>query len=69
MRKFAVPIELPMWLLPIVAIIPLLIISLFVDIPIGNSAHIGGLAIGIFYGFYLKKRFPRKTKMIEKHFK
>jgi len=29
MRKFAVPVELPMWLLPIVAIIPLVIIDLF----------------------------------------
>lgn len=69
MRRFAVPLELPMWLLPIIAIVPLIIIGFFVNLPIGNSAHLGGLIVGIFYGFYLKNKFPRKTKMIRKHFK
>ena len=67
-RRFAIPLELPMWLLPIIAIIPLTIISFFVDLPIGNSAHFGGLVTGIFYGLYLRKKFPRKTNMIRKHF-
>tara|TARA_B100000315_G_scaffold191558_1_gene181788 strand:- start:232 stop:810 length:579 start_codon:yes stop_codon:yes gene_type:complete len=71
-RKFAVPLELPMWLLPIIAIVPLVIINFIPQIPklpIGNSAHIGGLVLGIFYGFYLKNKFPRKTKMIRRHFR
>ena len=68
-RRFAVPLELPMWLLPIVAIVPLIVIGFFIDLPIGNSAHIGGLVAGIFYGFYLKNKFPRKTKMIQRYFK
>lgn len=68
-RRFAIPLELRMWLLPIVAIIPLVIVGFFVDLPIGNSAHIGGLVAGIFYGVYLKNKFPRKTKMIRKYFK
>lgn len=67
-RKFAIPLELPMWLLPIIAIIPLTIISFFVDLPIGNSAHFGGLVVGLVYGLYLRKKFPRKTNMIRKHF-
>ncbi|MEN7982323.1 MAG: rhomboid family intramembrane serine protease [Nanoarchaeota archaeon] len=67
-RKFAVPVELPMWLLPIIAIIPLSIIGLFVDLPIGNSAHFGGLIVGLIYGLYLKKKFPRKTAKLSKMF-
>ena len=72
LRKFAVPVELPMWLLPIIAIVPLVVISFIPgipDLPIGNSAHIGGLIAGIFYGVYLKNKFPRKTKMLRGYFK
>ncbi len=66
--KFALPIQMPFWILPLAAIIPLVIIGLFVELPIGNSAHLGGLVAGLAYGFYLKYKFPRKTKMISKIF-
>ena len=69
MRKFAIPIQLPMWALPIIAIVPLVTIGFFVDLPIGNSAHIGGLLVGLLYGFYLRKKFPNKTKMLSRHFR
>lgn len=70
LRRLAVPLELPMWILPIVAIVPLVIIGQFYQsLPIGNSAHIGGLVIGLAYGFYLKKKFPNKTEKISKHFR
>jgi len=68
MRKIAVPIELQMWLLPIIAIVPLVTIGFFVNLPIGNSAHIGGLIVGLLYGFYLKQKYPNKTRMISRHF-
>ncbi len=68
-RKFAVPVEMRMWLLPFVAIIPLVVIGFFVDLPIGNSAHIGGLVLGVLYGFYLRNKFPRKTKIISNYFR
>jgi rhomboid protease GluP len=68
LRKFAVPLEMRMWLLPIVAIVPLVIVGFFVDLPIGNSAHIGGLVAGLIYAFYLRKRYKRKTSMISKYF-
>jgi len=39
-------------------------LSLGLGLPIGNVAHLGGLIIGLGYGFYLKRKYPRKTKMI-----
>lgn len=66
--KFAVPIQMPFWVLPLAAIVPLVIAGLFVELPIGNSAHFGGLIAGLAYGFYLKHKFPNKTKMISKIF-
>lgn len=67
-RKIAIPIEMPFWLLPFIAIVPLIIIGLFVDMPIGNMAHFGGLLAGIFYGLYLKKKYKNKTDMISRMF-
>jgi membrane associated rhomboid family serine protease len=76
LRRIAIPVELPMWLLPIVAIVPLSIISLLSSIypsiptlPIGNSAHFGGLIVGLVYAVYLRNKFPKKTNAIRKHFK
>lgn len=68
LRKIAVPVELPMWVLPIVAIVPLALIGLFIDLPIGNSAHLGGLVAGLIYGFYLRKKFPHKTARLSRMF-
>lgn len=68
LRKWAVPVELPFWVLPIVAIVPLVIIGLFVQLPIGNSAHLGGLLVGLAYGYYLKRKYPRKTARINRMF-
>ncbi|MFZ5955736.1 MAG: rhomboid family intramembrane serine protease [Nanoarchaeota archaeon] len=68
LRKYIIPIEMPFWLLPIVAIAPLIIIGIIFPLPIGNTAHLGGLIVGLFYGFYLKSKYPRKTKMISRFF-
>ncbi len=67
-RKISVPIEMSFWLLPIVAIIPLVIIGLFVELPIGNIAHLGGLIAGLFYGFFLVNKYRNKTRFIRQHF-
>jgi len=67
-RKLGVPLEMPFWFLPIVAIVPLVVIGLFFDLPIGNTAHLGGLVVGLVYGSYLKKKYKKKTNMIRKMF-
>jgi membrane associated rhomboid family serine protease len=69
LRRFSIPVELPMWLVPIIAIVPLSIISFFVELPIGNSAHFGGLVVGLIYALYLIKKFPNKSKRLRVHFR
>jgi membrane associated rhomboid family serine protease len=67
-RKIAFPVEMPFWLLPIVAIVPLVVIGLFITLPIGNMAHLGGLLAGIFYGLFLKLKYKRKSKLLAESF-
>ncbi|MBM3228504.1 rhomboid family intramembrane serine protease [Candidatus Pacearchaeota archaeon] len=50
-------------------LIVLWLISIAGDIPIGNTAHLGGLIIGIIYGLYLRKKYKRKTEYLRKIFR
>ncbi len=68
MRRIAFPIEMPLWLLPIVAIVPLVILGILFPLPIGNMAHLGGLLCGLAYGFYIKNKYKKKISMINKYF-
>lgn len=49
-------------------LIVLWFISIAGDVPIGNTAHLGGLITGLVYGLYLKNKYKRKTKYINKYF-
>lgn len=44
------------------------LISALGNVPIGNVAHLGGLLAGIFYGLYLRYKFPNKIKYIQRRF-
>ena len=48
-RRLALPLRLPFWIAPIIAIVPLFLIAAFVKLPIGNTAHLGGLVAGLIY--------------------
>jgi membrane associated rhomboid family serine protease len=69
MRKISIPMRLPFWLTPIIAIVPLVFIGFFVKLPIGNTAHFGGLVIGLIYGAYLRNKYSKKVKMLNKALK
>ena len=61
-------IPLPMWAAMIFLMFGLWALSLGLGLPIGNTAHLGGLMIGVAYGFYLRKKYPNKTRMISRYF-
>ncbi len=44
------------------------LVSILGELPIGNTAHFGGLITGIIYGFYLKSKYKRKTEHIRRVF-
>jgi membrane associated rhomboid family serine protease len=49
-------------------LILLWLISIAGNVPIGNTAHLGGFVVGLVYGFYLRKKYKNKTKYISKYF-
>jgi membrane associated rhomboid family serine protease len=61
-------IPLPMWIAMVFLLLGLWALSLGLGLPIGNIAHLGGLVIGVGYGFYLRKKYPERTKIIGKYF-
>lgn len=66
-------IFLPFFSLPAYIMIPLVlfvtwIVSSSVGIGIGNTAHLGGFLVGVFYGVYLKYKYKRKARLIARYF-
>lgn len=70
--KFMI-IFLPFFSLPAYVMIPVVLfgtwlVSSSTGFLIGNTAHFGGFLCGVIYGLYLRKKYPRKTKMLSRHF-
>lgn len=61
-------IPMPMWMAMIFLLGILWVLSWTAGLPIGNVAHLGGLLVGLGYGFYLKRKYPQKTAMISRYF-
>jgi len=67
-------IFLPFFSLPAYIMVPLLlaimwIITILLGAPIGNVAHFGGFLVGILYGLYLRKKYARKVKILQRMFR
>jgi len=61
-------IPMPMWLAMAVLMFGFWIASIFGNLPIGNSAHLGGLVVGIIYGLYIRKKYARKVRILNQMF-
>ena len=61
-------IPMPMWLAMAALMFGLWAISIGAGLPVGNTAHLGGLVVGVVYGFYLRKRYSRKVRMLNRMF-
>jgi len=45
------------------------IVSVAGNVPIGNTAHFGGLLVGLGYGIYLRHKYKRKVGFIRRYFR
>ena len=61
-------IPMPMWLAMAVLMFGLWAFSASAGLPVGNTAHLGGLIVGLIYGAYIRKKYKRKIKMLNKLF-
>lgn len=61
-------IPMPMWLAMVVLMFGIWILSAFGGLPIGNTAHFGGLVVGVIYGFYLRNKYARKVAVLNRIF-
>jgi len=61
-------IPMPMWLAMTVLMFGIWIFSITTGLPVGNTAHLGGLLVGVIYGFYLRNKYARKVKMLNRMF-
>lgn len=62
-------IPMPLWIAILILMFGVWIISYFTGLPIGNTAHLGGLIAGLVYGFYLRKKYKRKVKLLNRYFR
>ncbi len=63
-----IPIPIKMKYAAPMMLVLLWMISSLGNIPIGNTAHLGGFVAGIGYGFYLRKKYKNKTQYIRQYF-
>ncbi len=49
-------------------LILLWLVSIAGNIPIGNTAHLGGLIAGLVYGLFLRKKYKNKVRHLSRYF-
>lgn len=63
-----IPIPIKMKFAAPIMLVLLWLISILGNVPVGNTAHLGGFVIGLIYGLYLKNKYKNKTRYISKYF-
>ena len=66
---FFIPIATPLWIGVVIALAVTWFASLTAGLPIGNTAHLGGLIAGVLYGLYLRKKYAKKVAFLDSMFK
>lgn len=61
-------IPMPLWIGILFLLFFFWILSLIGGLPIGNSAHLGGFLCGLIYGFYLRRKYPNKVRILQRIF-
>lgn len=64
---FPIPFPMPIWIASLIALFGLWAISLIADLPIGNTAHLGGFLTGISYSLYLRIKYRKKVALLNKY--
>jgi len=64
-----IPIAMPLWLGMLIMLLGLWIISASIGLPVGNSAHFGGLVSGLIYGIYLRRKYKKKVHVLDRVFR
>jgi hypothetical protein len=59
-------IPMPLWIGMLFMLGILWWASIGIGLSIGNTAHLGGLIIGLIYGFYLRKRYIKKITLLNR---
>lgn len=63
-----IPIAMPMWFGVILIMAVLWLLSISVGLPVGNTAHLGGLITGMAYASYLRHKYRTKADKIRRYF-
>ena len=56
----------PGYILIPVALFGIWILSIIFNWPVGNVAHFGGFLVGIIYGIYLRNKYKRKVRILQR---
>ncbi|MEK6858767.1 MAG: rhomboid family intramembrane serine protease [Nanoarchaeota archaeon] len=62
-------LPMPMWGAMFLLIVGLWFFSAAAGLPIGNTAHLGGLVVGLAYGWYLRIKYARKVSLLGRMFR
>ena len=61
-----IPIPMPLWFGIALMLVLIWLVSAVAGLPIGNTAHLGGLIAGLIYGFFLRLKHKKKVAMLNR---